>query len=80
MKSAYHLKLRRLLQTGWVGDERVRGIAICVRLKNQKIWIEEDNTETGIANDLLEKGVPKSDIVLAFHSPKTRKLTGLASA
>ncbi|PPT05858.1 fdxN element excision controlling factor XisI [Geitlerinema sp. FC II] len=63
-----------------MGDERVRGIAICVRLKNQKIWIEEDNTETGIANDLLQKEVPKSDIVLAFHAPKTRKLTGFASA
>ena len=48
--------------------------------KNQKIYIEDDWTEEGIANELLREDIPKSDIVLAFHDPETRKLTEFAVA
>ena len=51
-----------------------------IRIKNQKIYIEDDWTEEGIANELLTEGIPKSDIVLAFHDPETRKLTEFAVA
>ena len=44
-----------------------------------KIWIQKDFTEEGIANQLVELGVPKSDIVLAFRSPYVRQFTGFAS-
>ncbi|MGK7944818.1 MAG: element excision factor XisI family protein, partial [Microcystaceae cyanobacterium] len=43
-------------------------------------YIEEDWTEEGIANDLLREGIPKTDIVLAFHDPETRKFTDFAIA
>ncbi|MFM6453367.1 MAG: element excision factor XisI family protein [Planktothrix sp.] len=33
-----------------------------------------------MANELLTEGVPKSDIVLAFYDPETRKLTEFAIA
>ena len=65
-------------QVGWTPQERVRGIS--VRLKNGKIYIEEDWTEEGIATDLLREGIPKEDIVLAFHDPETRKFTEFAIA
>ena len=42
-----------------------------MRIKNEKIYIEEDWTEEGMANELLSKNVPKEDIVLAFHDPET---------
>ena len=32
-----------------------------------KIWIQHDGTEIGVANELVEMGVPKEDIVLAYH-------------
>lgn len=51
-----------------------------VRLRNGKIWIEEDGTEDGFASHLLEAGVPKSDIVLAFHAPWERQYTEFAVA
>ncbi|NEO58245.1 MAG: XisI protein [Okeania sp. SIO3B5] len=38
-------------------------------VKDGKIWIQQDFTEQGIAQQLLDLGVPKSDIVLAFRSP-----------
>lgn len=45
---------------------------------NGKLWIQHDGTEDGIANRLVELGVPKSDIVLAFHPPYKRPYTDFA--
>ena len=65
---------------GWKNNKRVKSISVYVRIKNEKIYIEEDWTEEGIATELLREGIPKEDIVLAFHDPKTRKLTEFAVA
>jgi hypothetical protein len=65
-------------QTGWHNDRKVRGITVYVRIKNEKVYIEEDWTEEGIATELLREGLPKEDIVLAFHDPETRKFTEFA--
>ena len=67
-------------QVGWKQKQRVKGITVHVRIKNDKIWIEEDWTEEGIATELLKAGVPNSDIVLAFHHPNERTLTEFAVA
>jgi hypothetical protein len=42
--------------------------------------IQYDETEEGIATDLLEAGVPKEDIVLGFRYPKIREYTGFPVA
>jgi XisI protein len=34
--------------------------------------------EFDLASDLVEMGVPKQDIVIGFHTPKMRQLTGFA--
>ena len=65
---------------GWKQGKRVKGISVYIRIKNEKIYIEEDWTEEGMANELLRLGVPKEDIVLAFHSPEMRKFTEFATA
>jgi hypothetical protein len=49
-------------------------------LRNGKFWIEEDWLEDGIVKELLAAGVPKEDIVLAFHHPEMRHLTEFAAA
>ncbi|QYX31968.1 XisI protein [Sphaerospermopsis torques-reginae] len=67
-------------QVGWHEDKKITAITVYVRIKNNKIYIEEDWTEEGIANELLREGVPKEDIVLAFHDPETRKFTEFAVA
>ncbi|NEP85908.1 MAG: XisI protein [Okeania sp. SIO2C2] len=63
---------------GWKNEKRIQAISVYIRIKNEKIYIEEDWTEEGMANELLSKNVPKEDIVLAFHDPETRKLTEFA--
>lgn len=65
---------------GWDADERVHGTLIHVDIIDGKIWIQRDGTEDGIATDLEREGVPKSDIVLAFHAPELRKYTEYAAA
>src|SRR6476659_3648541 len=67
-------------QVGWTPQERIKGISVHIRIKNEKIWIEEDWTEEGIATEFLREGVPKDNIVLAFHDPETRKFTEFATA
>ncbi|MEG4068432.1 XisI protein [Microcoleus sp. Pol11C2] len=47
---------------------------------DRKFWIEEVWTEDGIATDLVRAGVPKEDIVLAFHEPGMRQYTDFAVA
>lgn len=64
----------QVLHLGWDGYRRVYGCIIHADIKDGKIWIQEDGTEEGVANELLEAGVPKSDIVLAFHPPYKREL------
>ena len=69
-----------LLTSGWSKGRRVRRIPLHVRLHGEKIWVEEDWTEEGIATALLRAGVPHDHIVLAFHPPDKRPLTEFAVA
>ena len=69
-----------LTSVGWRGDIRVSRPLFYLRLKNDKIWIEEDWTKRGIASELVHMGIPHSDIVLAFNPPEVRHLTDYAVA
>ena len=68
----------QVLNIGWKNQKRVYGIIIHIDLKDEKIWIQRDGTEIGIANQLIAAGVPKKDIVLGFHAPYKRSLTDFA--
>ena len=65
---------------GWQKGDRFNGATVYVRLRDNKFWIEEDWTEDGIATELIKAGIPKDDIVLAFHEPQIRVDTGFAVA
>lgn len=58
----------------------VHGCLIHIDIIDGKIWIQRDGTEEGVANELVQAGVPKSQIVLGFHSPEIRKYTEFAVA
>lgn len=68
----------QLVTVGWDDFERIHGCLFHVDIKDGKFWIQHDGTEDGIANRLVELGVPKSDIVLAFHAPFRRQFTEFA--
>ena len=67
-----------LSRVGWRGSHRLSRPVFYLRLKNDKIWIEEDWTEESIASELVHLGIPHSDIVLAFNPPEVRHLTEFA--
>ena len=69
-----------IFRTGWKEERRLRYMPLYVRICNDKIWIEEDMTEEGIATYLLEQGVPREDIVLGFQPPQMRPYTEFAVA
>lgn len=68
-----------LVNAGWDGHRRVSGTIIHLEISGGKIWVQEDNTDYGIATDLEAAGVPKSDIVLGFHPPDVRPYTEYAA-
>jgi hypothetical protein len=55
-------------------DEDIHGCVLHLDIKKGKIWIQHDGTEVGIANELVNLGVPKEDIVLAFHEPLSQRI------
>lgn len=67
-----------LFRVGWESRKRVHNPVFYLRLKNNKIYIEEDWTEEGVVMDLTRAGVPNHDIVLAFNPPMVRHLTDYA--
>ena len=68
----------QVVHVGWSNKRRVYGCVLHLDIKDGKIWIQHDGTEGGIANELVERGVPKHDIVLGFHSPFKRQFTEFA--
>ena len=68
-----------LMAVGW-DQGRVHSCVIHVDIIDSKFWIQRDGTEYGIAQELLDAGVPKEYIVAAFKSPGIRQYTGLAVA
>ena len=68
------------MSIGWINKKKINNTQINIRITNEKIYIEQDWTERGIASQLLEAGIPKEDIVLAFHDPESRELTEFAIA
>ena len=68
----------QLVHAGWHKAHRQYGCLMHMDIKDGKIWIQHDGTEVGVANELVELGVPKEDIVLAYHAPYQRQYTGFA--
>ena len=69
----------QLVRTGWRdNNNRIYGCVLHVDIKDGKIWIQHDGTENAIADQLVELGTPKQDIVLVYHAPNMRRYTEFA--
>lgn len=67
-----------VLTIGWEGAKRIHSSPIHFDIIDKKIVIQSDHTDYGIANDLLDAGVPKSDIILGYYSPEKGAELGFA--
>jgi hypothetical protein len=69
-----------LLRVDWNQEKYIHYLVVHLEIIGGKFWILKDNTEEGIATDLLEAGVPKEQIVLGFQKPSVRPYTEFAAA
>lgn len=69
-----------LVKEGWNEEMHIHHCLVHVQIKDNKIWIHFDGTEDSITETLVAAGIPKDEIVLAFHPPHVRKYTEYAIA
>lgn len=67
-----------LVETGWQNGYRIYGNLIHIEIIDNKLGIEHDGTEDGVAYELMAAGIPEADIVLAFKLPELQKVRSLA--
>ena len=67
-----------VMHVGWDGVRRVHGSVIHIDLIDGKVWIQYDGTSRPVAEELVAAGIPREDIVLAFHPAEVRPHTGFA--
>ncbi len=75
-RERYHYQL---LLNGWDGNKQILGIVVHIDVKDDLIWLQKDNTDYGVAEALVNAGIPKDKIVLGFHAPHKRPYTGFAT-
>ena len=69
----------QLVNAGWANDKWIYGCVLHIDIKNGKVWIQYNGTESEIAEELVTSGIPEKDIVIGFHSPYKRKFTKFAT-
>jgi len=69
-----------VLHVGWQDDKRVHGSVLHIDVIDGKVWIQYDGTSLNVAEELVNKGVPRDEIVLGFRPPRVRQYTGFAIA
>jgi hypothetical protein len=69
-----------LVTLGWGGVKRIHGCLVHLDIMDGKIWVQRDDTEDGVTDELVAAGIPKDKIVFGFHPPNVRQHTGYAIA
>lgn len=62
-----------LLALGWKEEEYVHDWLFHIQIKEEQVWIHEDQTGVGIVKILQESGIPESDLILGFIEPYMRE-------
>ncbi len=64
-----------LFSVGWYQNKREYLPFVHFDVKpDGKIWVQHDGTDLVLAQWLIDRGVPKHDIVLAFQAPARRSM------
>ncbi len=68
------------MHVGWDSVRRVHGSVVHLDIIDGKVWLQYDGTSRPVADELEAAGIPRQDIVLAFHPARVRALTGYGVA
>ena len=66
------------MRIGWSRGYRVHNCMFHADIREGKIWIEADWTEYSIAQELMDRKVSPSDIILAYYPKEEREMTEFA--
>ena len=70
----------QLVRVGWKKQKFYHYCIFHFDIINNKIWIQANNTEEMVGDELVERGVKKTEIVLGFQPIYKREFTGFAIA
>ncbi|MEO0041371.1 MAG: hypothetical protein RL329_819 [Bacteroidota bacterium] len=70
----------QILTIGWDNGKFVHDCPIHLAIISGKIWIQWNMTEIDLGRFFVDKGVPKSDIVIGFLAPEIRAYSEYAVA
>jgi XisI protein len=70
----------QLVSLGWQGQRRFYSCLMHLDIKDQKIWIQRNQTDRLIAQELVALGVPRQDIILGLQPEYARPDTGYGVA
>ncbi len=66
-----------LFSVGWEGKQWHYTSFLHLDVKpNGRVWLQHDGTDLRVAEQLVERGIPKSDIVVGFQPPYARSRMG----
>ncbi len=65
---------------GWKGSKRIYHCVIHFDIKDGKVWLQQNLTDLNPAEDLIELGVAREDIVLGLQPPFKRPYTNYGVA
>lgn len=68
------------MNVGWQQLNRVYRCIVHVDIKDGKIWLQQNLTDQNPAEDLVEMGVKREDIVLGLQPPYKRQYTEYGAA
>ena len=70
-----------LFNNAWKGGKRYYGCFLHIDIHpDGRVWLQHDGTDQKIAEMLMEAGIHREDIVLAFQPPSVRPYSGFAVA
>jgi hypothetical protein len=64
-----------LMNIGWFNDQHIHHCVIHLDIINGQVWIQANNTDRLIAEELVAAGIPPESIVLGLQPPDVRPYT-----
>jgi XisI protein len=70
-----------VIDAGWSDKgRRIYDVTLHFRLESETLFVERDTTDAEVVRELLERGIDKNDIVLAFNEAPFQKLSDSIAA
>lgn len=70
----------QLVSLGWQGHRRFYAVLIHIDIKDGKIWIQRNDTDRLVAQELMALGINREDIILGLQPADARADTGYSVA